>query len=97
MALTTRFGRPDMFITFTYNPKWREITENLLPSEKAVDRPDLVTRVFYLKLEAFKKDILKDHILGKYDSTPFRSGNDPPPPIALKGTSARVVSVGDSP
>ena len=40
IALSSKFGRPDLFTTFTCNPKWREITENLLPGEKARDRPD---------------------------------------------------------
>ena len=29
--MVTQFGRPDLFITFTCNPKSREIVENLLP------------------------------------------------------------------
>ena len=24
-----KFGKPDLFLTFTYNAKWREITESL--------------------------------------------------------------------
>ena len=29
MAIIKRYGKPDLIITFTCNPKWREITENL--------------------------------------------------------------------
>lgn len=65
MALTAKFGRPDLFVTFTCNPKWREMTENLLPGEKATDRPDLVARVFNLKKKAPLDDILGKHVLGK--------------------------------
>ena len=32
MAIVRKFGRPDYLITFTCNPKWREIEENLLSS-----------------------------------------------------------------
>jgi hypothetical protein len=41
MAMFAALGAPDLFITFTCNPKWKEISENLLPHEKAHDRPDL--------------------------------------------------------
>ena len=31
MAIIKKYGKPDLFITFTCNPKWRRITENLYP------------------------------------------------------------------
>eukprot|EP00111_Clytia_hemisphaerica_P007544 TCONS_00021908-protein len=64
MAVVAKHGKPDTFLTFTCNPKWREITENLLPNQRAHDRPDLLTRVFRMKLAAMKKEIMKDGILG---------------------------------
>ena len=30
MAYIWKFGKPDLFITFSANPKWKEITDNLL-------------------------------------------------------------------
>ena len=42
MSLVSKQGKPDLFLTFTCNPKWREITDNLLPGQTAADRPDLV-------------------------------------------------------
>ncbi|KAL3820238.1 hypothetical protein ACJIZ3_006143 [Penstemon smallii] len=51
MALVQRFGKPDLFLTMTCNPAWKEITDNLLPCVKPHDRPDLVARVFKAKLE----------------------------------------------
>jgi hypothetical protein len=62
MARVRKFGKPDLFITFTCNPKWKEITDTLLPGQTAKDRPKLVTRVFNLKLDALLKDI-KDGVL----------------------------------
>jgi len=41
MAIVAKFGKPDLFITMTCNPKWREIEENLLPGQQASDRPDI--------------------------------------------------------
>ncbi|GBO34030.1 hypothetical protein AVEN_263273-1 [Araneus ventricosus] len=46
-----KYVAPDLFITFTANPEWPEITENLRPSEHTTDRPDLLVRVFNLKLK----------------------------------------------
>jgi len=63
MTKVRKFGKPDLFVTFTCNPKWKEITDALLPGQTAKDRPDLVTRVFNLKLDALLKDI-KDSVLG---------------------------------
>ncbi|XP_025271022.1 uncharacterized protein LOC112639908 [Camponotus floridanus] len=34
-------SKPDLFITMTCNPKWREIEENLLPGQQASDRPNI--------------------------------------------------------
>ena len=48
----------------TTNPNWREIEEQLLPGQKPEDRPDLIARVFKLKLDAFEKELLKDGIFG---------------------------------
>ena len=45
MTLVRQFTKPDLFITFTANPKWPEIQENLYPGQAANDRPDLIIRV----------------------------------------------------
>ena len=47
------------------NPKWDEIQNNLLPNQKATDRPDLVARVFWLKFQELRKKILNDKLFGK--------------------------------
>ena len=65
MALVAKIGKPDLFLTFTCNPKWPEIVQNLLPGQAPCDRPDLVSRVFRLKLEALKQDIFKHGVLGR--------------------------------
>ncbi|XP_065683238.1 uncharacterized protein LOC136096046 [Hydra vulgaris] len=66
MAIIKKYGKPDLFITFTCNPKWREIIEN---GESATDRPDLVCRVFKMKLKCFLDDIFKHGVLGKVRET----------------------------
>ncbi|KAJ5751269.1 hypothetical protein N7533_008297 [Penicillium manginii] len=54
IALIRKLGPPTLFITMTANPTWDEITRELFPGQTAMDRPDLVSRVFDLK----KKDLL---------------------------------------
>ena len=56
MAIVREFGCPDYFITMTCNPKWPEIVESLMPGQQAVDRPDIIERVFKLKHEEMKRD-----------------------------------------
>lgn len=63
MSIFGRFGKPDLFITFTCNPKWPEIVDNLDEGEQPHDRPDLTCRVFNLKLKAMIQDI-KDGLFG---------------------------------
>jgi len=57
MAMVRKFGRPDLFITFTFNPKWKEIKSELQSFQTPPDRPDLVTRIFRFKLKDFIDDI----------------------------------------
>jgi hypothetical protein len=64
MALIGYFGRPTFFITFTANPKWKEIQEELLPGQTAIDRPDLMARVFNMKANALREHLCKKHIFG---------------------------------
>jgi hypothetical protein len=68
MAIFSKFGAPDLFITFTANPKWPEIEENLRPGEQTSDRPDLVARVFRIKLNSLMKDLTKNHALGHVEA-----------------------------
>jgi len=63
MAIVSRFGKPDLFVTFTCNPKWPEITRELLPHQSAVDRPDLTAHVFHMKLQELLKDLLHNHCI----------------------------------
>ena len=64
MTIVTKHGKPDIFLTMTANPKWPEIQENLLPHQNASDRPDIVSRVFNLKLKELLDDLLERHVLG---------------------------------
>ena len=64
MAIVGKKGKADLFITMTANPKWKEVQEALLPGQIAADRPDVVARVFRLRLRELMDDLLKKNVLG---------------------------------
>lgn len=71
MTLCKNFGYPDLFITFTCNPKWPEIARFV--AEKGLrfeDRPDAITRVFKQKLDSLMKDFKEKRYFGS-----LRGGN----------------------
>ena len=57
MAIAQHYGKPDLFITFTWNPRWEEITGALLDNQSPCDRPDIVACIFKLKLQALLHDL----------------------------------------
>ncbi|XP_027174556.1 uncharacterized protein LOC113774189 [Coffea eugenioides] len=65
MALVQKYGKPDIFLTMTCNPAWKEIQENLKYHEKSQDRPDLLARVFRAKFKMLKAEILNKQIFGE--------------------------------
>jgi hypothetical protein len=65
IAIVRVYSQPDLFITMTCNPLWPEISDALLSAQTAQDRPDLVARVFKLKLTALLKDVTDTQIFGR--------------------------------
>ena len=65
MSIVQELQKPDLFITFTTDPNWKEIQDNLFENQTAYDRPDLVARVFNLKKKELLKDLYDNGILGK--------------------------------
>jgi len=64
MAICRWAGYPNLFITFTCNAKWPEIQYMLDETgskQKLAERPDIVDRVFMIKL----KELLRDIVQGK--------------------------------
>jgi hypothetical protein len=64
MAMVRKFGKPDLFITFTCNPNWKEIKENKKENQQPQDLPHLIARVFKQKLNHLIDDIRKGQIFG---------------------------------
>ena len=63
MAIVSKYGRPDIFLTFTCNPKNPDILENLPDGRRPEDRPDVTSRVFQGHLKELLNDLLKRHVL----------------------------------
>ncbi|CAE1318268.1 unnamed protein product [Acanthosepion pharaonis] len=63
LTYVRKYSRPDLFITFTCNPKWYA-TKELMPGESAYVRPDLISRVYHLKLGKLMDVITNGQVLG---------------------------------
>jgi hypothetical protein len=64
MALVRKFGRPDIFLTFTMNANCDEVKSNLFAGQTPADRPDLVAKVYALKLHKLLDLITKQMMFG---------------------------------
>ena len=66
MIYVRKYGHPDLFITTTTNPNWSEIKDNLLPG-----RPDIVARVFRLKVQKLLEMPKSEMVFGKPQAWPY--------------------------
>ncbi len=64
MATVCKHGKPDLFLTVTCNPNWKEIKRNIQPNQSTDQRPDIIARVFRIKLKRIMNLIKKDSIFG---------------------------------
>ncbi|XP_074278222.1 uncharacterized protein LOC141601816 [Silene latifolia] len=72
MANCKWFGFPDLFITFTCNPLWPEIVRHVKERGLTPDeRPDIITRVFKIKLDQLINDIKNKNIFGKVQAVVY--------------------------
>ncbi|ESR45401.1 hypothetical protein CICLE_v10003309mg, partial [Citrus x clementina] len=67
MAICKWAGYPDLFLTFTCNPKWQEINNmlRLVGQNNDDNRVDIICRVFEIKLFQLMQDLKKDQPFGK--------------------------------
>jgi len=71
MAICRWVGYPNLFITFTCNAKWPEIQYMLDETgskQKPSDRPDIIVRVFMIKLRELLLDIVEGQWFGETTS-----------------------------
>jgi hypothetical protein len=52
------YTRSSYFIIVIYNIQWKEITDLLEYDQTAQDRPDIIIRIFKIKLDLLLKDLL---------------------------------------
>ncbi|XP_022032343.1 uncharacterized protein LOC110933428 [Helianthus annuus] len=72
MALCRKYGYPDFFITITCNPKWPEMVRFIGDSSiKPEDRPDILCRLFKMKLDALIKDMKEKKIFGDINAVVY--------------------------
>ena len=68
MTIVSHFGKPDLFITFTCNPKWQEITLAIMQGEQPNDRPNIIIHVFHMKIEQLLEDIRINNNIWSYSN-----------------------------
>ena len=64
LAVVRELGKPTLFVTMTCNPKWPEIVDSLPHGSKAEDHPEIVARVFKIKLDDLMAGLTERHVLG---------------------------------
>ncbi|KAK9275061.1 hypothetical protein L1049_022319 [Liquidambar formosana] len=66
MGICRWAGPPDLFITFTCNPRWTEVgmAISLIPSQRPEDRPNIIARVFKIKLKQLLHDFKVQKMFG---------------------------------
>jgi hypothetical protein len=62
--LITHFGKPDLFVTFTANPRWEEVTAAFFTDQTVANRPDIIARVFRAKLKDLIGQIRNSEVFG---------------------------------
>jgi hypothetical protein len=64
IGIYRKFGHPDLFVTFTSNAAWSKIFATLPLGLTPSDRPEIVDRVFEMKLKFLMDDIIKREFFG---------------------------------
>jgi hypothetical protein len=65
LAINHFHKRGDLFVTITANSGWPKIKNALLSGQTASNRPNIVVRVFYVKLNSLIKEIRRG-VLGDW-------------------------------
>ena len=86
VAVSRVHGSPDIFTTFTCNPKWEEILDSVEPGQTTTDRADIAVRVYHMKLMQYLHRIKKGNAFG-----PIVAGTVPCKPLSFWSFSFYVV------
>ena len=66
MTICRHYENPDLFITFTCNPKRPEISRafTIIPGQRPKDIPDIISKIFKMKLDNILSVIKSSEIFG---------------------------------
>jgi len=64
LSYVRHYGTPDFFITFTFNPQWTELRQELFLGQSPIDHHDITTRMFKRKLKSLMDLIVKHRVFG---------------------------------
>ncbi|KAL3651529.1 hypothetical protein CASFOL_004531 [Castilleja foliolosa] len=78
LAICRVFGNPQYFITFTCNVKWPEISRHLdkVGGAQAQNRPDIISRVFRIKVQQFLRFMRSAKIFGEITADKISDAGD---------------------
>lgn len=65
MSIVRKYGKPDIYLTFTANPKWPEVLSQMKQGQTAEDVHDIVCRVFRLKVRQLFYEIKERGVFGR--------------------------------
>jgi hypothetical protein len=71
IGICRKFGCPNLFVTFTSNAAWAEILAALPPGLTPSNRPEIVDRVFKIKLNILMDDIKKRNYFGPINAVVY--------------------------
>jgi hypothetical protein len=71
IGICRKFGCPDLFVTFTSIAAWPKILGVLPPGLTPSDRPEIVDRVFKMKLNILMDDIKKRNFFGPINAVVY--------------------------
>jgi hypothetical protein len=64
IALAWYYHSFNLFLTFTCNSQWPEITQALLPRQTPSDHPDIIVRIFHMYKTSLLDKLTKTNIFG---------------------------------
>ncbi|XP_072060378.1 uncharacterized protein [Arachis hypogaea] len=77
MAICRCVGYPDLFITFTCNPQWDEKQRYCAKHKlKPEDRPDIICRLFKVKVDKMIKDLRYNKLFGSTKADKYPNPTD---------------------
>ncbi|KAI9115558.1 hypothetical protein K1719_013227 [Acacia pycnantha] len=84
MTICAWAGYPDIFLTFTCNPMWPEITRHCEKDGlKPCDKLEILSRVFHIKLDKLMRILKDEKILGSIKAVEFQKRGLPHAHIIL--------------